>query len=87
MNFNKPKLKYWTGQLLLLLCLSWTVRGDIRISEDGGYSNIIVKISDSLDMHKCSAIISGLKVKLFTGFISLILESYFTSWHVCLFLA
>ena len=62
MNFNKPKLKYWTAKLLLLLCLNWTVRGDIRISEDGGYSNIIVKISDSLDMHKCSAIISGLKV-------------------------
>ena len=87
MNFNKPKLKYWTAQFVLLLCHSWTVRGDIRVSEDGGYSNVIVKISDSLDMHKCGAIIAGLKVKSFTRHLSLILESCFTLACVCLYLA
>ena len=65
MGFNKPKLKCWT-LLTLLLVISYSSKasGEIKISEDGGYSNVIVKISDSLDMHKCGAIISGLKVKI-----------------------
>ena len=63
MGFNKPKLKGWTSVLTFLILNSGFVRTEIRISEDGGYNNIIVKISDSLDMHKCNSIISGLKVK------------------------
>ena len=63
MGFNKPKLKCWTSLILLLLISCAPTSGEIKISEDGGYSNVIVKISDSLDMHKCGAIISGLKVK------------------------
>ena len=35
----------------------------VYLSEDGGYRDIVVKISDTLDMKKCSNIISGIKVR------------------------
>ena len=35
----------------------------VYLSEDGGYRDIVVKISDKLDMRKCSNIISGIKVR------------------------
>ena len=34
----------------------------LYLSEDGGYRDIVVRISDNLDMKKCNEIISGLKV-------------------------
>ena len=62
MKYNKPKLKFWTlGFLVLMLSLS--TRAKIHLSEDGGYSNIVIRISDQLDMNKCSDIIAGLKVR------------------------
>ena len=62
MKYNKPKLKFWTlGFIVLMLSLS--TRAEIHLSEDGGYSNIVIKISDQLDMNKCSDIIAGLKVR------------------------
>ena len=62
MKYNKPKLKCWTlGFLVLMLSLSTSA--EIHLSEDGGYSNIVIKISDQLDMNKCSDIIAGLKVR------------------------
>ena len=61
MKFNKPKLKFWTVWLLVLT-LSLQTDAEIHLSEDGGYSNIVLKISDDLDMNKCSDIIAGLKV-------------------------
>ena len=48
--------------LLVFACLL----GDshlVYLSEDGGYRDIVVKISDTLDMKKCSNIISGIKVR------------------------
>ena len=48
--------------LLVFACLL----GDsnlVYLSEDGGYRDIVVKISDALDMKKCSNIISGIKVR------------------------
>ena len=38
----------------------------VYLSEDGGYRDIVVKISDPLDMKKCSNIISGIKVRKYT---------------------
>lgn len=62
MKYNKPKLKCWTlGFLVLMLSLS--THAEIHLSEDGGYSNIVIKISDQLDINKCSDIIAGLKVR------------------------
>ena len=63
MKFNKPKLKFWTVWLLVLT-LSLQTDAEIHLSEDGGYSNIVLKISDDLDMNKCSDIIAGLKVRI-----------------------
>ena len=65
MKFNKPKLKFWTVWLLVLT-LSLQTDAKIHLSEDGGYSNIVLKISDDLDMNKCSDIIAGLKVRIKT---------------------
>ena len=62
MKYNKPKLKFWTLGFLVLL-LSLETCAEIHLSEDGGYSNIVVRISDQLDMNKCSDIIAGLKVR------------------------
>ena len=62
MKYNRPKLKFWTLGLLVLM-LSLETRAEIHLSEDGGYSNIVVRISDQLDMNKCSDIIAGLKVR------------------------
>lgn len=48
--------------LLVFSCLL----GDsklVYLSEDGGYRDIVVRISDTLDMRKCSNIISGIKVR------------------------
>ena len=55
-------MKTITLPLLVFSCLL----GDSRLvylSEDGGYRDIVVKISDTLDMKKCSNIISGIKVR------------------------
>lgn len=62
MKYNRPKLKFWTLGLLVLM-LSLETRAEIHLSEDGGYSNIVVRISDQLDMNKCSDIIASLKVR------------------------
>ena len=62
MKYNKPKLKFWTLGFLVLM-LSLETRAGIHLSEDGGYSNIVVRISDQLDMNKCSDIIASLKVR------------------------
>ena len=62
MKYNKPKLKFWTLGFLVLM-LSLETCAEIHLSEDGGYSNIVVRISDQLDMNKCSDIIAGLKVR------------------------
>ena len=62
MKYNRPKLKFWTLGLLVLT-LSLETRAEIHLSEDGGYSNIVVRISDQLDMNKCSDIIASLKVR------------------------
>ena len=62
MKYNRPKLKFWTLWLLVLM-LSLETRAEIHLSEDGGYSNIVVRISDQLDMNKCSDIIASLKVR------------------------
>ena len=35
----------------------------VYLSEDGGYRDIVVKISETLDRKKCSNIISGIKVR------------------------
>ena len=62
MKYNKPKLKFWTLGFLVLM-MSLETCAEIHLSEDGGYSNIVVRISDQLDMNKCSDIIAGLKVR------------------------
>ena len=62
MKFNRPKLKFWTLGFLVLM-LSLETRAGIHLSEYGGYSNIVVRISDQLDMNKCSDIIASLKVR------------------------
>ena len=62
MKYSKPKLKFWTLGFLVLM-LSLETCAEIHLSEDGGYSNIVVRISDQLDMNKCSDIIAGLKVR------------------------
>ena len=48
--------------LLLILASVLGLSDQLYLSEDGGYRDIVVKISDNLDMKKCNEIISGLKV-------------------------
>ena len=48
--------------LLLILASVLGLSDQLYLSEDGGYRDIVVKISDNLDMKKCNDIISGIKV-------------------------
>ena len=76
MKYNRPKLKFWTLGLLVLM-LSLETRAEIHLSEDGGYSNIVVRISDQLDMNKCSDIIASLKVRFNISVADVIQDSCF----------
>ena len=51
------------SQVLLVFCGLLGGSHMVYLSEDGGYRDIVVKISDKLDMRKCSNIISGIKVR------------------------
>ena len=51
--------------LLLILASVLGLSDQLYLSEDGGYRDIVVKISDNLDMKKCNDIISGIKVGKF----------------------
>ena len=48
--------------VIILTCLLGGSQ-QLHLAQDGGYRDIVVKISDNLDMRKCSDIISGIKVK------------------------
>ena len=38
------------------------MRGEVFMSEEGGYNDVVIRISEDLDMNKCSNIINSLKV-------------------------
>ena len=62
-NTQPVKLKpLWTASLLVLVTMVTSVRSEVVMGEDGGYRNLVVRISDSLDMNKCADIIQGVKV-------------------------
>ena len=62
-NTQPVKLKsLWTASLLVLVTMVTSARSEVVIGEDGGYRNLVVRISDSLDMNKCADIIQGVKV-------------------------
>ena len=68
MAFHKHKLKFLTFLTILSLVTGehWSV-DQLSVSEDGGYGDIVIRISDSLDMNKCSQIINSLKVNISNG--------------------
>ena len=47
---------------MLLVMRSSLVRGEVFMSEEGGYNDVVIRISEDLDMNKCSNIINSLKV-------------------------
>ena len=62
-NTQPVKLKpLWTASLLVLVTMVTSARSEVVMGEDGGYRNLVVRISDSLDMNKCADIIQGVKV-------------------------
>ena len=62
-NKQPVKLKsLWTASLLVLVTMVTSARSEVVMGEDGGYRNLVVRISDSLDMNKCADIIQGVKV-------------------------
>ena len=63
-NTQPVKLKpLWTASLLVLVTMVTSTRSEVVMGEDGGYRNLVVRISDSLDMNKCADIIQGVKVR------------------------
>ena len=63
-NTQPVKLKpLWTASLLVLVTMVTSARSEVVMGEDGGYRNLVVRISDSLDMNKCADIIQGVKVR------------------------
>ena len=61
MSYQRQKLKCLT-LLTLLVMRSSLVRGEVFMSEEGGYNDVVIRISEDLDMNKCSNIINSLKV-------------------------
>ena len=61
MSYQRQKLKCLT-LLTLLVMRSSLVRGEVFMSEEGGYNDVVIRISEDLDMNKCSSIINSLKV-------------------------
>lgn len=71
-NKQPVKLKpLWTASLLVLVTMVTSARSEVVMGEDGGYRNLVVRISDSLDMNKCADIIQGVKVSQSQGVVPL----------------
>ena len=53
-----------TALLLLLTALASPAHSLSRVerAEDGGYSGIVVRVSEDINMQKCKEIVAGIKV-------------------------
>ena len=52
--------------LLLLVGQSSSLGSRIRVGKDGGYSNIVIKISQDMESTRCRDIISNIQVPIFS---------------------